>query len=82
MDEAYFPEGIEIVKYRTPIYSDYKDEETKLKSRLHFEKIQSTAGQEVDIQKVVNKKLEDIGEVILILRCEYKDGSWFGWRKK
>ena len=82
MDEAYFPEGIEIVKYRTPIYSDFKDEETKLKSRLHFEKIQSAAGQEVDIQKVVNKKLEDIGEVILILRCEYKDGSWFGWRKR
>ena len=85
MDEAYFPEGVEIVKYRTPIYSDFKDEKTKLQSKLHVVQIQPVAGQEVnaqDIQNVVNKKLEDIGEVILILRCEYKDGSWFGWKTK
>ena len=85
MDEAYFPEGVEIVKYRTPIYSDFKDEKTKLQSKLHVVQIQPVAGQEVnvqDLQNVVNQKLEDIGEVILILRCEYKDGSWFGWKTK
>jgi len=85
MYNAYFPEGVEIVKYRTPIYSDFKDEKTKLQSKIHVVQIQPLAGQEVkgqDIQNEVNKKLEDIGEVILILRCEYKDGSWFGWKTK
>jgi hypothetical protein len=85
MDEAYFPSGVLIVNYKTPIFSDIKVNKnlgmaTQLNIQLIGKDINSVDN--VKLQEETNKKLSEIGEVIFILKCNYKDGSWFGFGKK
>jgi hypothetical protein len=85
MDEAYFPPGVLVLNFRTPIYTD--DKSTKnlgISTQLRINR-NNTNPEDIDetkLQEDTNKKLSEIGEVIFILKCCYKDGSWFGLKKR
>jgi hypothetical protein len=81
MDEAYFPPGVSILNYRTPIFSDLKlNVNLGLATQLNIQPIGTDINSidNVKLQEETNKKLSEIGEVIFILKCNYIDGSWFG----
>lgn len=85
MDEAYFPPGVLILNLGVPLYSDdkqAKDSSLSTQIRVHKFEINPEQFDGNTLQGDVNKKLEDIGEILMILTCKYKDGSWFGLRTK
>lgn len=82
MDEAYFPPNVLVVRYQSPIYSD--DEEVKnAELATQFRVYRFDVGPEglgkPETQEALNKKLSEIGEVLVVLKCRYKDGSMFGF---
>lgn len=83
MDEAYFPPGVQIVLFRTPITSPPGS--APAGSPGEFRVVNSKDYQEIppqDMQADVNRILEELGEVLVIAECTYKDGSWFGLGKQ
>lgn len=76
MHEAYFPPDVMIVTYRTGILgSNYaKEKELVL--------VENTLPQTPEELKKVNQALREVPEYIIILKCQYQDGSWFKWRAK
>jgi hypothetical protein len=80
MHEAYFPEGVQIVSYQTAIHNEKKPTHNQqiLISRGAPEEVHDVK----EYQDQVNKSLNEIPEHILILKCKYKDGSFFGLRTK
>lgn len=81
MDEAYFPEGVSIVTYRTAIQT-FMDANKDRKIILAVDKLPSDAQMPKDYEERINKAIGDIPEHIVILKCIYKDGSWFGQKEK
>ena len=82
-DQAFFPPGVQIVKYRTPIFSDHKHDGSTLSTQLLLNTADpAVTVDQTKLQQDANKKLEDFGEVVFILKCVYLDGSWFGLGKK
>ena len=83
MDEAYFPPGVEVLTFKTPIYDDAHAKSTSgIASEFRIHRFEINQG-DFDGNKLsdeINQKLAEIGEVLFILRCDYKDGSWFGWK--
>lgn len=85
MYDAHFPDGVFIISYRTAIYSELltKGDMDKKVKLLISEGGKKIEGAEVDeLQKTINQKIEAIPEHIIILKCLYKDGSWFGRKTK
>jgi hypothetical protein len=84
MDEAFFPPNTSIVLYRTLIFSDIQgaDKTAKTNQIIVIDPKNTTELDAFNLQNSINEKLSSIGEVLFILRCEYKDGSWFGLRTK
>lgn len=81
MHEAYFPENVLIVTYRTVIDTFIKNtspEQLLLVSTPASEAIEDP----IELQNIINKKLGEIPEHIVIIKCTYKDGSWFGKKIK
>lgn len=81
MDEAYFPEGASIITYRTGIDTDMNKDE-KSKFILAQTALPSTTRARKEFTDKINQKINNIPEHIVILKCLYKDGSWFGNRTK
>jgi hypothetical protein len=81
MDEAYFPEGVSIVTYQTAIQT-FIDASKNGKIILAADKFPSDVEMPKGYEERVNKSLNNIPEHIVILKCIYKDGSWFGQREK
>ncbi len=81
MDEAHFPEGVSIVNYRTTIHTEMDVGE---KNKLIFVggEAPKEAAEQTDLQNKLNQKLQEVPEHIVILKCAYKDGSWFGQNTK
>jgi len=85
MDEAHFPPGVSILNYRTPVYSDFKTAiNPDISTQFRFDHIEANPANidNIKLQEDTNKKLAAIGEVIFILKCHYKDGSWFGLKTR
>lgn len=83
MDEAYFPPGVHIVTYATPVFSNVKS--LGPANSPAFQVFDGSSVNEVSagkLQKAVNKNLAELGEVLFVLRCTYKDGSWLGLGKR
>ncbi len=79
MDEAYFPEGASIITYRTAIHTEMEaDEKTKLVIGRTQPPAGMTEGELRQYQENLNKKIGEVPEHIVILKCSYKDGSWLG----
>lgn len=80
MDEAHFPGGASIVSYRTAIHTEMEaDEKTRL---LIAGSLPTDVGELKEYEKKINQKLAEVPEHIVILKCSYKDGSWFGKRTR
>lgn len=81
MHEAYFPEGASIISYQTAIHTEMEaDEKTKLViagGNLSMEESELN-----EYHKKINQKLNQVPEHIVILKCLYKNGSWFGLKTK
>jgi|GEM_PF-2831639 len=84
MDEAYFPPGVSIISYKTPVHVEPGDEAAAKKGNYIeiFDPSKITTADAATIQESINKKVEAVGEVLFVLHCVYKDGSWFGLSKK
>lgn len=84
MDEAYFPPGTSIIAYRTPVHVEPGDKETTKNGNFLqiFDMSQFSQPNASEMQANINKQIESIGEVLFILQCKYKDGSWFGLSTK
>ena len=83
MDEAYFPPGVQVLILRTPATSPPGAAAAGAKSE--FRVVNPRAYEEIppqEMQADVNRQLEEIGEVLVIAECTYKDGSWFGLGKR
>jgi hypothetical protein len=79
MDEAYFPEGASIITYRTAIHTEMEaDEKTKLVIGRRQPPEGISDAELEQYQENLNKKIGEVPEHIVILKCSYKDGSWFG----
>ena len=79
MDEAYFPEGVPIVNYRTAIHMHPDMTENQI--------VLTRPGLPPDVdakewQQKINESISNIPEHIIILKSRYKDGSWFGMNTK
>lgn len=81
MDEAYFPEGVSIITYRAAIQT-FLDASKDMKLFLASDRIPADMQMPKDYEERINKAVSDIPEHIVILKCIYKDGSWFGQREK
>jgi hypothetical protein len=81
MDEAYFPEGVMIVKYRTAIQT-FLDPSKANQLVLASDRIPASMPAPREYEERINKQIGEIPEHIIILKCTYKDGSWFGQREK
>lgn len=81
MDEAYFPEGSSIVTYRTTIYTEMVSDE-KDKFLITGGGMPQEIAEIKKYQEKLNHKLSEVPEHIVILKCFYEDGSWFGKKKK
>jgi hypothetical protein len=81
MDEAYFPEGVSIIVYRTAIQT-FLDSGKTGQFILTSNQIPTDLSAMKDYQERINKEVGEIPEHIVILKCKYKDGSWFGTRNK
>lgn len=83
MDEAYFPPGVQVTLFRTPVtvppgtVAPNTPGEFRVINTKDYSQIPPQ-----DMQADVNRHLEDIGEVLVIVECKYKDGSWFGLAKR
>ncbi len=80
MDEAYFPPGVSIFKYRTAVFSNLENANAPqpkiirvIDPKLLLE-VSST-----EYEETINKNIDAIGEVLFVLECKYKDGSWLGF---
>ena len=83
MDEAYFPEGASIITYRTAIHTELEaDEKTKLVIGLAQPPAGMSDAELKQYQENLNKKIGEVPEHIVILKCSYKDGSWFGLKTR
>jgi hypothetical protein len=81
MDEAYFPAGVAILAYKTPVLSDFDQADATQRGQA-VQILDSKSFAEVntaELQASVNKKINEIGEVLFVLECKYKDGSWLGF---
>lgn len=81
MDEAYFPEAVPIITYKTTIQT-YVDNIKDGQLILVSDRIPADMQVDKEYEKRINEKLAEIPEHIVILKCKYKDGSWFGQRVK
>jgi hypothetical protein len=81
MDEAYFPEGVQILIYRTPIIK-FPNDKSKTDQVVFPTNPEKSEIKNKKIQERINKQISEIPEHIIILKCTYKDGSWFGFQKK
>lgn len=79
MDEAYFPEGADIVKYQASIQ---KNDDKKGKQIVLLSNEIPSSIDHQEYQDLINKNINEIPEHIIILTCTYKDGSWFGLKEK
>jgi len=82
MEEAYFPPGVKIITYKTSIFRDEKlKSASSLPTQILVQKVEANAEMinADEMQMQINKNIEEIGDVIFILKCTYKDGSWFGF---
>jgi hypothetical protein len=79
MDEAYFPPGVMIVAYRSPLLSNLRDPEAPKPPTIRVIDVKSLTQLDAgEIQNTINRNLADLGEVLFVLKCKYKDGSWLG----
>lgn len=78
MDEAYFPEGVNIANYKSKIYSDMHGVGEKDQLIIFSGGASQGIADPLKLQDTINKKLQSVPEHIVILKCTYKDGSWFG----
>jgi hypothetical protein len=80
MHEAYFPPGVLILAYRTGILVA----EGAMENQLVF--VGGSLPQDPEElkqhQEKINKAIREAPEHIIVLKCQYFDGSWFGLRKK
>jgi len=81
MDEAYFPQGTSIITYQTAILTEMKADE-KAKLVLAGGGKPKNEAELKEYQERLNNKINEVPEHIVILKCIYKDGSWFGKRAK
>lgn len=81
MDEAYFPEGVSVITYQTTIHTDLPSD-SKQQILIMGGGTPQSEEERKEYQEKINKKISDIPEHIIILKCTYKDGSWFGKRTK
>lgn len=83
MDEAYFPEGASIITYRTAIHTELEaDEKTKLVIGLAQPPAGMSDAELKQYQENLNRKIGEVPEHIVILKCSYKDGSWLGLKTR
>ena len=81
MAEAHFPPGAEIVTYRTPVYQDLPAPPDGTKSQ--FVVVDPKKIEPVDAeayQEAINSKVRSVGQVLFVIKCKYRNGSWFGLR--
>jgi len=80
MHEAYFPPGVMIVTYRTGILVTEGATENQL--------VLVGGGPPQDPEELrrhqgkINQTIRESPEHIIILKCQYLDGSWFGYMTK
>jgi hypothetical protein len=80
MDEAYFPPGVSIITYRTPVFSNLQGVDAAKSPLVQVIDAKSLAEVNAgEIQEAINKNLAELGEVLFLLECRYKDGSWLGF---
>lgn len=84
MDEAYFPPNVPIISYKAVAYSNIKhaDPSNPPKLLLLTDALNSNDAEKInskELQAMVNSGLDEMGEVLFILQCKYKDGSLFGF---
>ncbi len=85
MDEAYFPPGVPIISFKAPVYNDdLPTHEGAIATQVRLHKIENSeiSVDPIELQNKINKKAEEVGEVLFILKCTYKDGSWFGFGQR
>jgi len=82
MDEAYFPEGVSIITYQTAIYSQLEPMVAPGDQLMITRSGIPDGIKPKEYQDLVNKHINEIPEHIVILKCTYRDGSWFGRRRK
>jgi hypothetical protein len=83
MDEAYFPEGVSIITYKGATQTFMNASEGgEGQLILIRDRIPAEMAEVKDYQEQINKQISEIPEYIVILKCIYKDGSWFGKRDK
>lgn len=84
MDEAYFPPNVPIIVFKSNAFSNIKhaDPDNPPKMLLMSAVLDDEIAKKIDsteLQKMVNRGIEEMGEVLFILKCKYKDGSWMGY---
>lgn len=72
MDEAYFPEGVSIITYRTTIQTFMDPNKDR---NLILARNNNQLGSEIskDYEMRINKAIGEIPEHIVILKCIYRD---------
>ena len=79
MDEAYFPPGVPIISYKTPVFSSLENANGRASQMIRLIDPQALPELNVvEFQETINRNIESLGEVLFILECKYKDGSWLG----
>jgi hypothetical protein len=80
MDEAYFPASTSIISYKSVVYNDIPSPTGNefANQIIVFDSKMVGQLEAAELQQAINNKVQTIGEVIFILKCRYKDGSWFG----
>ncbi len=84
MDEAYFPQGSPIISFKAALttFLDVK------KGSFQFVRVSNDIPATDNTKNIkehgeqMNKQIQGIPEYIVILKCIYKDGSWFGFGRK
>lgn len=79
MDEAYFPPSVPIITYKTSAFSNIKKSNGDNPPRVYVVNADPNPKVDIEEQDLINKNLSDMGEVLFILQCKYKDGSWLGF---
>ncbi len=83
MDEAYFPPGAFIISYQTPVFSNLKNANATQPQMIHVIDPKSLVEvKAAEMQETINKNIDEVGEVLFVLECKYKDGSWLGFRTR
>lgn len=80
MDEAYFPPGVTIITYRTPVISSLKNANvTQTQMIKVFDPKSLDEFSAAEAENTINNAINELGEVLFVLECKYKDGGWFGF---